>query len=100
MDRINLDNLKRVAASISRELGAPAEPYTRGADGVLRGNVGCYFISQEFRAYELHRMNNERGGISRVARGRTKAELYDLAHALWDGIRLGLEKGSANNGQT
>lgn len=67
-NRITITDLKRLAARLNQMTGAPAEPYTRDADGRLRANIGNFHISQAYGGYALHRMVNESGAVSVVLR--------------------------------
>lgn len=86
--RITKKTLQPVVDRINRETGSPAEPWTKGEDGRLKANIGNYHLSSDHGGYALHRMANERGGVSDVlSTGHVPArELYGLMHAWLVGL--------------
>ena len=63
MKPVSIKDLEAITARINRVFGAPAEPYTRGADGRFRANVGNFHLSQAYGGACLHRTMNEDGGV-------------------------------------
>ena len=87
MQRIGVKNLQAVVDRINRMAGSPMEPWVRGEDGKLRGQIGNYHLDGAYGGYALHRMVNEGGGIINITDGyRPKRELYDLLFAFIRGM--------------
>lgn len=89
MERITVNNLRRLAEAINRETGSPQESYTRTESGEFRSNVGHYYIDCAYGGYALERMVNTAGGVTSVfGCGHVPArELYGRMHAYLQGRR-------------
>lgn len=87
-NRVTEKQLQDLCARINREIGSPAAPYTRNADGNLVGQVGNYQLSYADGGVSLHRLINERGGASDVFEcGHIpKRDLANRMHAFLIGL--------------
>lgn len=96
MDRITIKHLKALAHRLNQITGSPVEPYTRGADGHHRANIGNFHISQAYGGYCLHRMMNEGGGVTcPLGNGHGPArELYEQMRAYIAGFEAALSMAS------
>lgn len=86
--RVTVTQLEALIARINRATGSPAEPYSPGADGRHRANIGAYHLSRAYGGFALHRMVNESGGVScPLSTGHIPArELADRMHAFLSGL--------------
>jgi len=91
MDRISEKQLHSVINTLNEVTGSPAE--YRGENGT---NIGHFCLDVAYGGYSLNRLSNTQGGVTtRYCYGRhTKRELYDLIHAMIQGVLLG--KGDPN----
>jgi hypothetical protein len=62
--RITVAHLEVIIARINRATGSPMTPYSPGADGRHRANIGAYHLSRQYGGFALHRIANEPGGVS------------------------------------
>lgn len=88
---ITTDNqLQALCDRLNRITGSPSAPYTKGADGKNRANVGCFHLSYEYGGVCLQRICNESGGAnSPIGQGHvTKRELFARIHAFIRGIEF------------
>ena len=88
MEHITLAMLKHTCGIINRTAGKPEEPWTKGDDGRLVANVGCYHLDGAYGGWALVQMDNEQGGISTIIGGfRPKRDLYERMTAYLNGMR-------------
>lgn len=94
--RITREHLQAKVDTINRLTGAPAQGYTKNADGSYTANIGHYHISayapgdRHGRRYALHQTVTDGGGIHEVIPTVCGAETF--AHCLsafTEGIRAG-----------
>ena len=63
MNRISKKLLQSRVETINSVLGMPDSPYTR-TDDKFTANIGNFHLSQAYGGYCVHRMVNEKGGVS------------------------------------
>ena len=87
-NRITEKQLQAVCDLINKETTSPMAPWVKNADGKLVGQIGNYHISHAYGGVCLHRMSNERGGVSDVfyCGHVPKRELFNQMHALLAGL--------------
>lgn len=87
MDRITNADLEFLVDRINAATDSPPKPYTKGADGRFKANIGNYHISGAYGGVKLVRMGNKGGGISAVSTNGygTKRELYNWMTAFLAG---------------
>lgn len=61
--RITEAHLKAKVDWLNKMTGNPTDPYTRGADGHHKANIGNYHLSHAYGGVCLHQMANEGGGV-------------------------------------
>jgi len=92
--RVTKERLEHLAATLNRVTGSPEEPWTRGADGKLTANVGCYHLSWAYGGVDLHQMREGGGVVGPLAGGYgTKRALFEQLKAMIEGVRVGREVG-------
>jgi len=62
--RTSIKTLEAICEWINTETNSPLKPYSRGADGKMRANIGNFHLSQAYGGVTMHRMDNEGGGVS------------------------------------
>lgn len=86
--RITKADLRNLVFRLNQITDNPLEPYTKGADGMYRPNLGNYHLSGAYGGHALHQMANDGGGIRDVLHsGHIPArDLYDRIHAYIRGL--------------
>ena len=86
--RVTVAHLEAIIARINRATGSPMTPYSPGADGRHRANIGAYHLSRAYGGFALHRMATDGGGVnSPLTSGHVPArELAGLMHAFLAGL--------------
>lgn len=86
--RVTVTHLEAIIARINRATGSPTMPYSPGADGRHRANIGNYHLSRAYGGFALHRMSTDGGGVScPLSTGHVPArELADRMHAFLSGL--------------
>lgn len=89
--RITNKDLENLCARLNRITNSPLESYTKSPEGKFKANIGNYHISYAYGGADLHRMNNEGGGVTTpINCGHVpKKELYKLIHAYINGLTEG-----------
>ena len=62
--RITLKQLEAQIEQLNSITNSPQSPWTQGADGKLTANTGNYHLSRGYGGYCVHRMANEKGGVT------------------------------------
>lgn len=90
-ERITQKNLQAVIDRINRITDSPETPYTKTPEGKFIPNLGNYHLSMAYGGYNLHRIDNDSGGVTcPLGTGHvTKKELYKLMHAFINGLYAG-----------
>lgn len=79
--------LQSYVDGINREVGAPAEPYTRQGKELVT-NIGCHYIESAYGGFNLFKISNSGGGVfCPFGSGyMTKRELYGKLQAYYMGL--------------
>ena len=66
MERVSIKDIECAVDHLNELAGTPKTPWTRGADGKHRANIGNYHISQAYGGVAIHQMQNLGGGIRQL----------------------------------
>lgn len=88
MRRIRKNELEILVSRLNEIMEMPAKPWSKGADGKLRANVGNYHLDQAYSGVKLVQMQNEGGGIRDVlSMGyESKRDAYNQIQAYLRGL--------------
>jgi hypothetical protein len=88
--RITMAMLEQLCDDINHITDSPVNPYTESFDGYSIANIGNYHITTGYGGYNLHRINNEGGGlINPIREGHySKRELYYMMYAYYQGLKF------------
>ena len=89
-DRITQKNLEGLCDALKTLTGSPMTPYVKDDDGKYIRQPGNFHISYAYGGVELHRMDNQHGGVETISTGGygTKRELYNWMGAFLAGMAI------------